>query len=94
MCGWRHFILPCGGIVRRFPGGRRVRNLKRNRQGGGDLGYEFLVDGLEEQEVLASVLVPEQKLSKEQLEASLPKIMETLCGGNKGREPIAFGGPL
>ena len=32
--------------------------LKRNRQGGGDLGYEFLVDGLEEQEVLASVLVP------------------------------------
>ena len=61
--------------------------LKRNRQGGGDLGYEFLVDGLEEQEVLASVLVPEQKLSKEQLKASLPKIMETLCGEITGENP-------
>ena len=61
--------------------------LKRNRQGGGDLGYEFLVDGLEEQEVLASVLVPEQKLSKEQLKASLPKIMETLCREIKGENP-------
>ena len=52
--------------------------LARNSYGGGDRQYELIVAGLENGEEAITVMVPEQKISVQEMQNEFPKIMECL----------------
>lgn len=74
-------ILAYGAVELLSSGGESISSgrLRRSPSGGGDLSYEFYVEGLEEEAVPVTLNVPEQKLSAEQLQDVLPEVAALLC---------------